>query len=71
MSEMGRCRDCRWWEDSVQAEDSGKRFCGLATSDDGRALHAGTPFWAVATDGGEAVVFTSADFGCTEFEAKE
>jgi hypothetical protein len=68
---MGQCRDCRWWEVSAQEQDSGKRFCGLATSDDGVALHTETPFWAVATDGGEAVVFTSPDFGCVQFERKE
>jgi hypothetical protein len=68
MSEMGRCRDCRWWNAEPLTdfdETRGKVWgaCLRVESSDSLAE-------AMGRDPGEGWLTTRPDFGCVQFEAK-
>lgn len=60
-----RCDQCRWWSeyDALDGADQNWRRCGKTR------LNGGT-FEGRSNRFGPTAVFTHADFGCVQFEAK-
>jgi hypothetical protein len=79
MSEMGRCRDCRWWTPvesrrsmiDYQERREGTGQCGQAWSKEGVPGSETTLAWAEDADEHAAVLITKPHFGCVQFQAKE
>jgi hypothetical protein len=60
---MSHCNTCHWWCESLGEKD-GRRVCVLHTGLKGEAV-------AKVAYGGNKLLRTSADFGCTEWRRDE
>lgn len=66
----GHCKDCKWWEkQDWRYEDL--NVCALTETEYGEAKSAGTLAQAIDYEIYYAVLVTTPDFGCVQFEARE
>lgn len=69
MNEMGRCRDCCWWDCYTESRDCGECLLAETNGNDGTP-HPQSKAHASDTENYHASLLTDADFGCVQFEAK-
>jgi len=66
----GRCKDCKWWGDELNYDDS-QHSCEHPKIDEYRAFEETRATDTMTNSGGEYTTFTGPDFGCVHFEAKQ
>jgi len=68
---MGQCKDCKWWDgEDVNFYSTERYHCRKAKQICSENYYSNKNLMVIAGSGDCAYLYTSPDFGCSEFEPK-
>lgn len=70
-TQIGTCKDCRWWSSKIRdAEFPNLRYCLMTRQNDPACNNAFYAYYLDDGDEQDAYLETGPDFGCIHFEDK-